>query len=84
MCTSKFGINLSVSYMVLRCLKVKCSTNSAYSGNSVTVVITDECPDCVSGSVHFDLSGTAFGAMAKSGHAGLLRNAGILQVQYKR
>ncbi|KAI5430558.1 hypothetical protein KIW84_034950 [Lathyrus oleraceus] len=60
---------------------VKCTENSACSGNPVRVFITDECPGC---EYYFDLSGKVFGSMAISGQANNLRNAGKVSIQYER
>ncbi|CAL5075711.1 unnamed protein product [Urochloa decumbens] len=68
------------------CYEVKCTSNAACSGQPVTVVITDRSPgDLYPGEVaHFDMSGTAMGAMARPGMADKLRAGGVLRVQYRR
>ncbi|XVE63866.1 hypothetical protein DITRI_Ditri07aG0055600 [Diplodiscus trichospermus] len=68
------------------CYQVKCTKHPSCSGKEVRVLITDFCPGglCASDSAHFDLSGTAFGAMAISGEEDKLRDAGVLEIRYTR
>ncbi|XP_071732705.1 expansin-B15-like [Rutidosis leptorrhynchoides] len=68
------------------CYEVKCTKHPSCSRKPARVVITDFCPGgpCASDHAHFDLSGTAFGAMAKPGQEKHLRDAGVLQIRYAR
>jgi len=63
--------------------QIRCTNHAACSGNPETVIITDMNYYPVS-KYHFDLSGTAFGAMAKPGRNDELRHAGIIDIQFKR
>jgi hypothetical protein len=67
-------------------VQVKCTTHAACSGKAVTIVITDQSPGGLYPSevVHFDMSGTAMGAMAKPGMSDKLRAGGVLRIQYRR
>uniref|UniRef100_A0ACD5TSH9 Uncharacterized protein n=1 Tax=Avena sativa TaxID=4498 RepID=A0ACD5TSH9_AVESA len=67
------------------CYQIRCVAQShpACSGVPETVIITDMNYYPVS-RYHFDLSGTAFGAMALPGRNDQLRHAGIIDMQFKR
>ncbi|XP_048568671.1 expansin-B7-like [Triticum urartu] len=67
------------------CYQIRCvgKTHPACSGVPETVIITDMNYYPVP-RYHFDLSGTAFGAMAKDGRNDELRHTGIIDMQFKR
>nr|CAB3500181.1 unnamed protein product [Digitaria exilis] len=67
------------------CYQIRClnSTHDACSGRAKRVIITDMNYYPVS-KYHFDLSGSAFGAMARSGLNDKLRHAGIIDIQFRR
>ncbi|VAH85047.1 unnamed protein product [Triticum turgidum subsp. durum] len=66
--------------MQIRCVG---KAHPACSGVPETVIITDMNYYPVA-RYHFDLSGTAFGAMAMDGRNDDLRQAGIIDMQFKR
>ena len=76
----------NASFHVLLKLQIKCTSknNPACSGEPKTVIITDVNYDTKVAPYHFDLSGTAFGAMARPGYNDKLRSAGILDIQFRR
>ncbi|KAE8818440.1 triticum beta-expansin [Hordeum vulgare] len=65
------------------CYKIKCTKHKACSGRQETVMITDMNYYPVA-PYHFDLSGTAFGKLAKPGRNDELRHAGIIDIQFTR
>nr|XP_043618717.1 expansin-B15-like [Erigeron canadensis] len=67
------------------CYQVLCTRQPYCSAKPITVTITDECPGtCNDVPFAFDLSGTAFGAMANPGQADNLRNLGRVDIQFRR
>ncbi|XP_073158520.1 expansin-B6-like [Henckelia pumila] len=67
------------------CYQVKCHKHPSCSGSPLTLTITDECPGaCNNVPYHFDLSGKAFGLLAKHGQENALRKAGIIDIEFQR
>ncbi|CAN6241299.1 unnamed protein product [Urochloa humidicola] len=65
------------------CYEIKCDKPAECSGEPVIVHITDQNYEPIA-AYHFDLAGTAFGAMAKKGEEEKLRKAGIIDMQFRR
>ncbi|NP_001132169.1 Expansin-B10 precursor [Zea mays] len=65
------------------CFEIKCDKPVECSGKPVVVHITDMNYEPIA-AYHFDLAGTAFGAMAKNGEEEKLRKAGIIDMQFRR
>ncbi|XP_062205516.1 expansin-B6-like [Phragmites australis] len=68
------------------CYQIRCtrSNNRACSGTPKTITITDVNYNSKISHYYFDLSGTAFGAMARPGLNSQLRRAGIIDIQFRR
>ncbi|PUZ40253.1 hypothetical protein GQ55_9G409800 [Panicum hallii var. hallii] len=65
------------------CYEIRCNAPEECSNNPVTVFITDMNYDPIA-PYHFDLSGTAFGAMATAGLQDKLRHRGIIDLEFRR
>jgi hypothetical protein len=65
------------------CYEIKCKAPAECSDKPVLVKITDKNYEHIA-AYHFDLSGKAFGSMAKKGQEDKLRKAGELTVQFRR
>nr|CAB3500219.1 unnamed protein product [Digitaria exilis] len=65
------------------CYQIRCKAPAECSSKPVTVFITDMNYDPIS-AYHFDLSGSAFGSMAKPGLGDKLRHRGIIDLEFRR
>ncbi|KAF6989653.1 hypothetical protein CFC21_006964 [Triticum aestivum] len=65
------------------CYKIRCRKDMSCSGRTETVIITDMNYYPVA-PFHFDLSGTAFGRLAKPGLNDRLRHSGIIDIEFTR
>nr|QCX36433.1 beta-expansin [Bothriochloa pertusa] len=65
------------------CFEIKCKEPAECSDKPVLIRITDKNYEHIA-AYHFDLSGKAFGSMAKQGQEDNLRKAGELTLQFRR
>ena len=74
---------LKLARPLSRISQIRCTKDKSCSGKVETVIITDMNYYPVS-KYHFDLSGTAFGRLAKPGLNDKLRHSGIIDIEFTR
>jgi len=74
---------LTLARPLSRISQIRCTKDKSCSGKVETVIITDMNYYPVS-KYHFDLSGTAFGRLAKPGLNDKLRHSGIIDIEFTR
>ncbi|KAL6905314.1 hypothetical protein ACP4OV_002915 [Aristida adscensionis] len=82
-CGSCYKYSTNLAAHLRQTLQIRCKKDPSCSGRAETVIITDMNYYPVS-KYHFDLSGTAFGRLAKPGLNDKLRHSGIIDIEFTR
>jgi hypothetical protein len=77
-------LKMKLTFFLAVCVaQIRCRKDQSCSGRTETVIITDMNYYPVA-PFHFDLSGTAFGRLAKPGLNDKLRHSGIIDIEFTR